>query len=540
MDCSYLCHLLEIDQRTMKHFSALLFAILLMFSTTANAQVIVAADNCNTIPNPTNTLCWETSDNLLMSWGGPTIGWGPAVSSLGAGTTVAAIQPPTNCTCTPSGDGPVTYYYKITALSSYSTQTNATPEFTCVGAALYGNHEDDSQAGDGSTTAFTWFEYYTPIGPTLLAITAYNSGGPNGYSTLGDDGNGNIIVTGGDGATGTINYVTGEIDVVFDYAPTFEDLILLNYTSGVSSVYPEYIYTATNLISCTPSAGAVTPEGEVGPYFLYRDDSGPDGNGGSGQESFLASIALPYTDPITPDGPNNPTSNEPPPTLNATAVFSAGVVAFNELAIQGEGLVPIMGGGADLFTNAILGVNAGDPRETYSVFLGQNAGSNGSGDSNVGIGENAGFNLNGTANVGIGVFALESDAGTGNVAIGYNPLQYLTAGNGNIAIGYNAGILLGTTESYNIDIGSIGVEGESNVIRIGTPGYQSAAYIAGKDELLTVASLPACGVANSNPPQTEIVSDANTLSDCIVGSAPVGGGSTWCHVACNGSQWVHF
>lgn len=53
------------------------------------------------------------------------------------------------------------------------------------------------------------------------------------------------------------------------------------------------------------------------------------------------------------------------------------------------------------------------------------------------------------------------------------------SGNNNIALGVQAGYNI--TGSQNIDIGSGGVAGESNAIRIGTPGNQTAAYIAGVD-----------------------------------------------------------
>ena len=56
---------------------------------------------------------------------------------------------------------------------------------------------------------------------------------------------------------------------------------------------------------------------------------------------------------------------------------------------------------------------------------------------------------------------------------------YNTTGNNNIALGANAGINL-TTGSNNIDIGNAGgVAGESNKIRIGTVGTQTATFIAG-------------------------------------------------------------
>ncbi len=76
--------------------------------------------------------------------------------------------------------------------------------------------------------------------------------------------------------------------------------------------------------------------------------------------------------------------------------------------------------------------------------------------------------------------------GAYNTAVrGYSALSQLgvqvaRGGSNNIAIGYNAGSAFMGNESSNIDIGNIGVLGENNITRIGTPGNpQTAAYIAG-------------------------------------------------------------
>jgi hypothetical protein len=58
-------------------------------------------------------------------------------------------------------------------------------------------------------------------------------------------------------------------------------------------------------------------------------------------------------------------------------------------------------------------------------------------------------------------------------------LYNLLSGSSNIAIGYAAGLNYTGAESNNIIIGNPGVQGESDTIRIGTSGTQTAAYIAG-------------------------------------------------------------
>src|SRR5262249_12767446 len=79
---------------------------------------------------------------------------------------------------------------------------------------------------------------------------------------------------------------------------------------------------------------------------------------------------------------------------------------------------------------------------------------------------------------GNGFAALKSNtSGSSNTAHGSNALVRNTTGTSIIALGVNAGQNL-TTGSNNIDIGNPGVAGESNIIRIGTEGTQTAVFIA--------------------------------------------------------------
>jgi len=94
--------------------------------------------------------------------------------------------------------------------------------------------------------------------------------------------------------------------------------------------------------------------------------------------------------------------------------------------------------------------------------------------------------INNTAN---GFQALFSNTtGHDNTAIGLNALNSNTTGSSNIALGVAAGDSL-TTGSNNIDIGNLfeGGAGESDTIRIGRVGTQTATFIAGIDGA-TVAS----------------------------------------------------
>ena len=81
-------------------------------------------------------------------------------------------------------------------------------------------------------------------------------------------------------------------------------------------------------------------------------------------------------------------------------------------------------------------------------------------------------------NTAIGAQALFGHIGNdGNTAVGYQALYSDAAGSYNIALGTGAGYNL--TGDNNIDIGNAGVAAESNTIRIGTAGTQTATYVAG-------------------------------------------------------------
>jgi len=150
-------------------------------------------------------------------------------------------------------------------------------------------------------------------------------------------------------------------------------------------------------------------------------------------------------------------------------------------------------GGAALFSNTAGGQNTAVG--ALALFHNTNA------DLNTAIGDSAlvsntvGFqntavggwalvnNITGNANVAIGSLTAYSNfTGGGNTAVGGGGALFDNqSGNYNIALGYAAGTR--TTGSNNILIGDIGLEGESNTIRIGGNefggGPQTAAFIAG-------------------------------------------------------------
>ena len=129
-----------------------------------------------------------------------------------------------------------------------------------------------------------------------------------------------------------------------------------------------------------------------------------------------------------------------------------------------------------------VGALGGNTTGSYNTAIGIAAlVTNTTGQNNTATGLQALFNNNSDHNAAYGVNALNNNtSGFANVGIGNYALFGNTTGNNNTALGFQAGQNL-TTGGNNIDIGSqvFGVAGESNTIRIGKQGTQTATYIAG-------------------------------------------------------------
>ena len=124
--------------------------------------------------------------------------------------------------------------------------------------------------------------------------------------------------------------------------------------------------------------------------------------------------------------------------------------------------------------------------------------------------------------------------GVSNTADGPFALLSNTTGSNNIALGYGAGSNL-TTGPNNIDIGNLNiatsvstdVAGESDTIRIGVPGIQNAAFIAGIHGT-PISGMPVVvnangrlGVAASSARFKDQIKPMNRASEGILALKPV-------------------
>jgi hypothetical protein len=132
--------------------------------------------------------------------------------------------------------------------------------------------------------------------------------------------------------------------------------------------------------------------------------------------------------------------------------------------------------------NTAIGNAALDNNTTgnYNTASGGDALSNNTiGSYNTASGWNAlSLNSTGNDNTATGRQALYlNSTGSFNTATGTEALEGNKFGSYNIAVGFRAGELINS--SNNIDIGNIGAAADSGIIRVGTPGRQTGAYVAG-------------------------------------------------------------
>ena len=150
---------------------------------------------------------------------------------------------------------------------------------------------------------------------------------------------------------------------------------------------------------------------------------------------------------------------------------------------------------------------------------------NATGKENTAVGESAFKTANADSNTGLGFqVAFHNTSGARNTAVGHHALLNNSTGSSNIALGANAGASL-TTGSNNIDIGSVGVGGESNTTRIGT--LQTRAFIKGisgsavTGTAVVVNAAGQLGVAPSSAHFKHEIRPMGKESEAILGLKPV-------------------
>ena len=209
--------------------------------------------------------------------------------------------------------------------------------------------------------------------------------------------------------------------------------------------------------------------------------------------AFLVSAATVQAVDPPPDGgyPGANTAEGDDALFNLTTGVSNTATGYHALFSNTTGNNNTATGTAALGNNTVginntatgYGTLLSNTTGSYNTAAGVGAlGFNGSGVANTATGVGAlggGFANTGSNNTASGFDALFSNTtGDNNTASGVESLLNNTSGSNNIALGNSAGSNL-TAGSNNIDIGNMGVANESNTIRIGTAGTQTASFIAG-------------------------------------------------------------
>jgi hypothetical protein len=221
----------------------------------------------------------------------------------------------------------------------------------------------------------------------------------------------------------------------------------------------------------------------IGTIALFYNTSGSDNTASGFQALFLNTTGYGNTangwaalDANT-SGTYNTASGYQALSNNINGSYNT-ASGYNALASNTNGSQNTALGATALFYNT-SGYN--NTASGYQALLG-----NTSGYYNTASGAEALLgNTRGYYNTASGAEALYYNvSGADNTAIGYSALYFLGystggGGNNNIALGYYAGANFFSNESDNIDIGNEGQTGENNTIRIGTPGTQTSAVIAG-------------------------------------------------------------
>ena len=222
---------------------------------------------------------------------------------------------------------------------------------------------------------------------------------------------------------------------------------------------------------------------------------------------------------------------------NTTGSFNT-ATGLSALQSNSTGSTNTAAGATALFANT---TGTGNTSNGYSALFSNTTGNdnnasgvkalyaNTTGVRNIAVGNYAMVaNTTGFSNDAVGFGALwHNTTGSGNSASGYAALYSNTTGSNNIAVGQYAGYY-STTGSNNIEIGNHGAAADSAVIRIGTPGTQKTASIAGISGVnvtagatVVVNTLGQLGVRSSSRRYKEDIRSMGDSSERLLKLRPV-------------------
>jgi Chaperone of endosialidase len=214
-------------------------------------------------------------------------------------------------------------------------------------------------------------------------------------------------------------------------------------------------------------------------------------------------------------------------TANGFEALNANTIGFENTATGYRALYKNTTAGANTATGvqALFNNTTGDANtaDGWHALLG-----NTTGIGSTAIGVNTLVNnTTGGSNTAIGEGALfHNFTGDNNTAIGVNALNN-TNGNNNVALGFDAGSGL-SSGSNNIDIGAVGMSGESNTIRLGRFGTHTRTFIVGISGSIVPGGVPVIidnlghlGTMNSSARYKEAIRPMDKASEAILTLQPV-------------------
>jgi hypothetical protein len=410
------------------------FEFALVTSTNMSSQATATAVMGGTSP-------YEFVENFNLTYGGSGYVSAPTVTIAGGGGSNAAAQ------ASISAAGVVTNFTITNPGADYTSTPTVTigPPPADISYTTYWSNDGTSVAGSEPGSAVS-VEVNNGLFSVVLGNTTLANMGAIPASIFTEEANLQLRVWFSDGVNGF-----AALSPVQNLTPTPYAIQALNASNLLGTL------SAGQLIGAVPNAGlSGTYSNEVILNNVTNSFSGAFAGNGGGLTNLNVSAAQ-----LTGGGNNNlfvgPSGNKATTGGNNTAI------GYNALQYNTSGN-----------NNTAVG--------TYALQLNTN------GSYNTALGEWAlgGYTEgNGSGNTASGYYALTyNNNGNNNTANGYLALEYLGNGNGaggtnNIALGYLAGANFTENESGNIDIGNEGVAGENYIIRIGTKGTQTNAFIAG-------------------------------------------------------------